>query len=147
MSLVKCILGEEKKNQQLFSVRQWTNYCLQTGQMAIEQRLSDQVLDQGNSESSFCTCLFPHNLLSFSQVFADLTSLLLPVLNGPGSCLSSDGGSWGLCAHAAWWGRQRPGPRVTARAALFAVCTQGCRGELAAEGTSFPFSLVSLFTC
>ena len=50
-----------------------SNYYLQTGQMAIEQRLSDQVLNQENLKYSFRTGLFPHNLLSFSQVFADLT--------------------------------------------------------------------------
>lgn len=59
MSLVKCILGEKNKTTVFCKT---VDYYLQTGQMATEQRLSDQVLDQENSESSFCTCLFPHNL-------------------------------------------------------------------------------------
>ena len=57
------------------------------------------------------------------------------MLNGSGSCLSSDGGSWGQCAHEAWWGRQRRGSLVTAREVLFIHRAAG--GELAAEGIRF----------
>ena len=87
----------------------------------------------------FCTTYYP-----FPKYLQTLLSLLLPVLNGSGSCLSSDGGSWGQCAHEAWWGRQRRGSLVTAREVLFVHRAAG--GELAAEGIRF-LSLWFFFSC
>lgn len=123
MSLVKCILGEKNKTTVFCKT---VDYYLQTGQMATEQRLSDQVLDQENSESSFCTCLFPHNLLSFSQVFADLTFS------------AATSAEWSRKLSELRWGQLGPlcSCGLVGQAEAWAPCdcqssgvrTQGCRG-------------------